>query len=164
MVFLTFMHEISQLRSSTCQKTRFSQKFQNQPLKYCARNMLNLKLYCSLDNECYPSPNHSALGEMSQNILDNFGSRNCHFLTQAKVMYPKYYKNPNEYFCSFGADWAVLAVLSTLSHMTHRGLTSPHSTSNSRFGHYFCSNLYGRAPMGPLGVKKSEFLFYTQNC
>jgi hypothetical protein len=29
--------------------------------------------------------------------------------------------------------------------------------SHSRFGHYFYSNLYGRAPRGPRGVKKSEF-------
>ena len=27
----------------------------------------------------------------------------------------------------------------------------------SRFGHYFCSNLYGCAPRGPRGVKKSDF-------
>jgi hypothetical protein len=33
------------------------------------------------------------------------------------------------------------------------------SCSHSRFGHYFCSNLYGRAPMGPRGVKKSDFFF-----
>jgi hypothetical protein len=31
------------------------------------------------------------------------------------------------------------------------------SAPHSRFGHYFCSNLYGRAPRGPRGVKKSEF-------
>ena len=31
--------------------------------------------------------------------------------------------------------------------------------SNSRFGHYFCSNLYGSAPRGPRGVKKSDFFF-----
>ena len=29
--------------------------------------------------------------------------------------------------------------------------------SHSRFGHYFYSNLYGRAPKGPRGVKKSDF-------
>ena len=29
--------------------------------------------------------------------------------------------------------------------------------SHSRFGHNFCSNLYGCAPRGPRGVKKSEF-------
>ena len=29
--------------------------------------------------------------------------------------------------------------------------------AHSKFGHYFCSNLYGRAPRGPRGVKKSEF-------
>ena len=28
--------------------------------------------------------------------------------------------------------------------------------SHSRFGHYFYSNLYGRAPRGPRGVKKSD--------
>ena len=33
--------------------------------------------------------------------------------------------------------------------------------SHSRFGHYFCSNLYGRAPRG---VKKSDFFFYKLNC
>jgi hypothetical protein len=27
------------------------------------------------------------------------------------------------------------------------------------FGHYFCSNLYGRAPRGPRGVEKSDFFF-----
>ena len=31
------------------------------------------------------------------------------------------------------------------------------SYSNSRCGHYFCSNLYGRVPRGPSGVKKSDF-------
>ena len=31
---------------------------------------------------------------------------------------------------------------------------------HSRFGHYFCSNLYGRAPRGPRGVKKSQLVFY----
>ena len=36
--------------------------------------------------------------------------------------------------------------------------------SNSRLGHYFFSNLYGRAPKSPRGVKKSEFFFYKQNC
>ena len=42
---------------------------------------------------------------------------------------------------------------------------------HSRFGHYFCINLYGRAPRGPRGVKKSEFFFTNktveflrQNC
>ena len=29
-------------------------------------------------------------------------------------------------------------------------IAAPHS----RFGHYFCSNLYGRAPRGPRGVQK----------
>ena len=29
--------------------------------------------------------------------------------------------------------------------------------THSRFGHYFCSNLYGRAPRGPRGVKISDF-------
>ena len=28
---------------------------------------------------------------------------------------------------------------------------------HSRFGHYFCSNLYGRAPRGPRGVKNQFF-------
>ena len=31
------------------------------------------------------------------------------------------------------------------------------SISHSRFGHYFCSNLYGHAPRGPKGVKKLDF-------
>ena len=31
-------------------------------------------------------------------------------------------------------------------------------STHSRFAHYFCSNLYGRAPRGPRGVKKSDFL------
>ena len=31
--------------------------------------------------------------------------------------------------------------------------------SHSRFGRYFCSNLYGRAPRGPRGVKKSDFFY-----
>ena len=31
------------------------------------------------------------------------------------------------------------------------------SKAFSQFGHYFCSNLYGRAPRGPRGVKKSVF-------
>ena len=35
--------------------------------------------------------------------------------------------------------------------------------SHSRFGHYFCSNLYGPAPRGPSGVKKSDF-YYELNC
>ena len=34
------------------------------------------------------------------------------------------------------------------------------SLSHSRFGHYFCSNLYGHAPRGPRGVKKSDLFFY----
>ena len=29
--------------------------------------------------------------------------------------------------------------------------------THSRFRHYFCSNLYGSAPRGPWGVKKSDF-------
>ena len=33
------------------------------------------------------------------------------------------------------------------------------SKAHSRFGHYFCSNLYGRAPRGPRGVKKSNFFY-----
>ena len=32
--------------------------------------------------------------------------------------------------------------------------------AHSRFGHYFYSNLYGRAPRGPRGVKKSHLFFY----
>ena len=35
-----------------------------------------------------------------------------------------------------------------------------HDSLNSRFRHYFCSNLYGSAPRGPRGVKKSEFFFH----
>jgi hypothetical protein len=35
-----------------------------------------------------------------------------------------------------------------------------YTPAHSRFGHYFCSNLYGRAPRGPRGVKKSFFFFY----
>ena len=31
--------------------------------------------------------------------------------------------------------------------------------SHSRFGHYFCSNIYGRTPRGPRGVKKSDLFF-----
>ena len=31
--------------------------------------------------------------------------------------------------------------------------------SHSRFRHYFCSNIYGRTPRGPRGVKKSESFF-----
>ena len=31
------------------------------------------------------------------------------------------------------------------------------STTHSRFGHYFCSNIYGRPPRGPRGVKKPDF-------
>ena len=31
--------------------------------------------------------------------------------------------------------------------------------AHSRFGHYFCSNLYGRAPRGPRSVKKSDFFY-----
>ena len=34
------------------------------------------------------------------------------------------------------------------------------SATHSRFRHYFCSNLYGSAPRGPRGVKKSEFFFH----
>ena len=33
------------------------------------------------------------------------------------------------------------------------------TSTHSRFGHYFCSNLYGSAPRGPRGVKKSDFFF-----
>ena len=33
------------------------------------------------------------------------------------------------------------------------------AVSHSRFRHYFCSNLYGSAPRGPRGVKKSDFFF-----
>ena len=33
------------------------------------------------------------------------------------------------------------------------------SHTHSRFGHYFYSNLYGRAPRGPRGVKKSDLFF-----
>ena len=32
--------------------------------------------------------------------------------------------------------------------------------AHSRFGHYFCSNLYWRTPRGPRDAKKSEFFFY----
>ena len=32
------------------------------------------------------------------------------------------------------------------------------TVTHSRFGHYFCSNLYGCAPRGPRGVKKSKLL------
>jgi hypothetical protein len=42
----------------------------------------------------------------------------------------------------------------------HYGYRSRGLRAHSRFGHYFCSNLYGRAPRGPKGVKKSEFFFY----
>ena len=34
--------------------------------------------------------------------------------------------------------------------------------SHSWFGHYFCSNLYGCAPRGPRGVKKSEFFLHIK--
>ena len=33
------------------------------------------------------------------------------------------------------------------------------ANAHSRFGHYFCSNLYGSAPRDPRGVKKSDFFF-----
>ena len=36
--------------------------------------------------------------------------------------------------------------------------------THSRFRHYFCSNLYGSAPRGPRGVKKSDFFFHKWNC
>ena len=39
----------------------------------------------------------------------------------------------------------------------------PGSFAHSRFGHYFCSNLYGCAPRGPRGVQKSRKIFYIWN-
>ena len=41
----------------------------------------------------------------------------------------------------------------------HKILTIWGPPTHSRFGHYFCSNLYGSAPRGPRGVKKSDFFF-----
>ena len=38
------------------------------------------------------------------------------------------------------------------------------SLSHSQLEHYFCPNLYGRAPRGPMGVKKSHFFFHKWNC
>ena len=32
--------------------------------------------------------------------------------------------------------------------------------THSQFGHYFCSNLHGRAPRGPRSVKKSKKNYY----
>ena len=38
-------------------------------------------------------------------------------LVMAKVIYPKYYKNSNEYFALFSADWVIRAtILSTENH------------------------------------------------
>ena len=37
-------------------------------------------------------------------------------------------------------------------------------STHSRFRHYFCSNLYGRAPRGPRGVIKSDFFFQKWKC
>ena len=48
-----------------------------------------------------------------------------------------------------------------LKEMINWGIHFRANISHSQFGHYFYSNLYGRAPRGPRGVKKSEFFFYN---
>jgi len=43
-------------------------------------------------------------------------------------------------------------------------LPAPAAPAHSRFGQYFCSNLYGRAPRGPRGVTKSDLIFLKWKC
>ena len=40
-------------------------------------------------------------------------------------------------------------------------LTARQLYTHSRFGHYFCSNLYGSAPRGPRGVKRCAWIHLT---
>ena len=59
--------------------------------------------------------------------------------------------------CCFG--YTFHTAKSTCSFPLSRHSTTWRASPHSQFGHYFCSNLYGSAPRGSRGVKKSDFFF-----
>ena len=99
-----------------------------------------------------------------ETIFQDFSTNDASFSTCAPPMKTSE-SNQNFFFTLFSLlllFYTVLCILHICCQLsaTHKkGYV--HSTvgsfSHSRFGKYFCSNLYGRTPRGPRGVKKPDF-------